>query len=259
MRKLNVKNLISFSFMLVALTFVFAMPNETNAYYVGKGYYLLGSDSSSRAGNNNGNNNSNNSQVERAPIVNSISPNVAQVNTGGRVITIKGSGFTPTSIAKFNGQDRATTYVSPNQLLVDLADQDTKVLGKHIISVFNPGTEGAYSNGVFFTVNETGKIAGATTNTTKSTTTSTTKTTTAKAPTVVTQPATTVFVAGNTNNNQTSSRNNQSANALFGLDGFMPKTIFGWLLLSILILFVILLWRRIWVTDAQRRAPLKHA
>jgi hypothetical protein len=53
--------------------------------------------------------------------------------------------------------------------------------------------------------------------------------------------------------------NSLAANAIFGDGSFLPNTLAEWLLLAILILLAVVLWRRIWVTDAQRNAPLKHA
>lgn len=53
-------------------------------------------------------------------------------------------------------------------------------------------------------------------------------------------------------------KNALGANALFASNGFLPTNFFQWLILFIIILAIVFLWRKIYVTDHERHAPLKH-
>lgn len=41
--------------------------------------------------------------------------------------------------------------------------------------------------------------------------------------------------------------------------GFLPTSLVGWILLMILILLLVMFWRKIYVDDKKKNAPLKHA
>ncbi|MEI6580634.1 MAG: hypothetical protein WCO07_00480 [bacterium] len=72
-----------------------------------------------------------------------------------------------------------------------------------------------------------------------------------------------ITVSKNTDNSSDNSTENSkydlSANALFGSNGFMPSTFLQWFFVLILILFIIILWRKIYVGDKYKAKPLKHA
>ena len=55
------------------------------------------------------------------------------------------------------------------------------------------------------------------------------------------------------------SNSNLSGNALSGGNSFMPSSIVGWLMLFALILLSVMLFRKLWVTEADKSTPLKHA
>ncbi len=61
-------------------------------------------------------------------------------------LTISGVGFVPGAIARVNGEDRVTAFVSPTRLDVALIEQDTNDLATLTITVFNPGPGGGVSN-----------------------------------------------------------------------------------------------------------------
>lgn len=260
MNKLNIKNLIFAGLMVIALVLSTA-PNKsfanTPGFYVLSGKYNAPTNTNS----NSSSNTSSSTKPNPSPIITKINPNNIALNSGTQEIVITGTGFTTSSVAKLNGNDRPTTYVSATRLLMEVNAEDTKQNGKNIVTVFNPSPEGGYSNGVFLTIGNGGQVAGATTTKPSNTGTKATKNTKA-----VTQPATPVIGSNvNTNGNgEVSGANDSNQNSFLEANvsrtGFIPNTIFGWLLLAILILLAILLWRRIWVKDADRKAnTLKHA
>ena len=56
---------------------------------------------------------------------------------------------------------------------------------------------------------------------------------------------------------KTSKNSSLSANSLSS--GFMPSSLLGWIFLLILIYLAVTLWRKVYVTDAEKNKPLKHA
>lgn len=90
-----------------------------------------------------------------APSISSLSPATA-VARGAQsqplVVTIQGQGFLPESQARWNGQNRATTYVSPTQLRVTLTALDVGFGGYGSVTVVNQGPGGGVSNPVTLTV-----------------------------------------------------------------------------------------------------------
>jgi uncharacterized protein (TIGR03437 family) len=80
-----------------------------------------------------------------APTVTSLSP--IAVAAGGQdfALTINGTGFTPTSRARFNGQELATAFVSPTQLTVQVPANLIATAGTGQITVFNPTPGGGVS------------------------------------------------------------------------------------------------------------------
>ena len=74
------------------------------------------------------------------PTLISISPNTRTAGTGAFTLTLTGSGFTNTSIARWNGANRTTTYVSPTQLTVAIPAADILSSGTAAITVANGTT-----------------------------------------------------------------------------------------------------------------------
>jgi hypothetical protein len=93
------------------------------------------------------------------PQISSISPTVALKSCSGYpvTLTVNGSYFLYSSVVRFNGADRPTTYVSANQLTALIADsswQDTCTVTTNAITVFSPSPGGGTSNSADFTVSE---------------------------------------------------------------------------------------------------------
>lgn len=93
---------------------------------------------------------------------------------------------------------------------------------------------------------------------TVNTNTNTTKTKVAVGPSVVTKKVLTTDEV-NANSINTNSNLNLSASAGSSKFSFMPNTLLGWLLLFAVIFLAVILWRKIYVTDAEKNKPLKHA
>jgi hypothetical protein len=76
-----------------------------------------------------------------APAITSLAPAIA---TAGAVLpltlTVDGTGFAATSIVRFNGEDRATRFVSPTRLAATIRTTDLRVSGHAAISVHTPGS-----------------------------------------------------------------------------------------------------------------------
>ena len=96
-------------------------------------------------------------------------------------------------------------------------------------------------------------------NTTNTSTQNTTTTT--KAATKTTTASKTTDTAAKTAIVDTGTKYNDmlSANAIFASNGFLPSNFFQWLIFFIIILAIVFLWRKLYVSDLERHAPLKHA
>jgi hypothetical protein len=86
------------------------------------------------------------------PVVNSLYP--ASKNAGRPAFTmvVYGTGFTGSSVVRFNGSDRVTTFVSSTKLRVAVLAADIASSGIKSITVFNPTPAGGLSNATSFVV-----------------------------------------------------------------------------------------------------------
>ncbi len=90
------------------------------------------------------------------PTTVSISPNTKTVGDAQFTMTIKGTNFVNTSVVRFNGSDRVTSYSSSTQLTATIPASDMLTASDTIqITVFNPAPGGGTSNAQTFTVNAT--------------------------------------------------------------------------------------------------------
>jgi len=85
-----------------------------------------------------------------APAVTSISP-TSSTGSAGLALTVSGSNFTPGSVVRFNGQDRATTFVSANELTAVILASDVRVAGAYPVVVFTSAPGGGTSAAMTFT------------------------------------------------------------------------------------------------------------
>ncbi|MBI2419219.1 MAG: hypothetical protein HYV28_15225 [Ignavibacteriales bacterium] len=84
-----------------------------------------------------------------------ISSSSSSTTAGGTdfSLTVFGSNFVEGSVVRWNGSDRATTYISNTEVDVTILSSDIASGGYATITVFNPSPGGGLSNGLSFTVN----------------------------------------------------------------------------------------------------------
>ncbi len=88
-----------------------------------------------------------------APTTSTLSQTIVTAGIGASSLTINGTGFRPNSVARVNGQDRVTTFVSGTQLTVALLAADVANAGTLNLSVFTPTPGGGASSALTLTVN----------------------------------------------------------------------------------------------------------
>jgi hypothetical protein len=86
-----------------------------------------------------------------APTLNSISPTSAAVGGAAFPLSVYGSNFISSSIVRWNGSGRATTYVSSGQLTATILASDIASAGTAQVTVFNPAPGGGASAALTFT------------------------------------------------------------------------------------------------------------
>jgi len=214
----KITNNIIYSLLIIGilvLGIMFALPAKTQAWN-GYGFESTASiQDYGNVGNNsygyNSANNNNTATQNPIPSITTLSLDRADVDSDPKAVTITGKNFIPSGVVKWDNADRPTTYVNSKTLLVQINKKDLSKTGEHLISVYNPGPGGGYSNIAIFTVNKD------------------------------------------------KSSNNLGANALFGNSNFFPHTFVGWLALAIIILLIVIIWRRMIAnSDRNKKKPLKH-
>ena len=88
-----------------------------------------------------------------APTLTSLSPNAAFKGDPAFMLTVTGTNFVPTSVVRWNGADRATTFVSATQLKASFPDTDLAADGLFDVTVFNPTPGGGTGSAAKFAVN----------------------------------------------------------------------------------------------------------
>jgi trimeric autotransporter adhesin len=94
------------------------------------------------------------------PSISSLSPN--SVNAGGAAftLTVNGSGFITTSVVRWNGTDRTTTFVNGTQLTAAITAGDIAAAGTANVTVFTPSPGGGQSGMPFTVANPIPAISG---------------------------------------------------------------------------------------------------
>jgi hypothetical protein len=72
------------------------------------------------------------------PALTSIAPNSAGAGGAAFTLTLNGSNFINTSVAQWNGSNRATTFVSSTQLTASITAADIATAGSASVQVFTP-------------------------------------------------------------------------------------------------------------------------
>src|SRR5271165_5990717 len=79
------------------------------------------------------------------PPLSPLTPSLALAGGIDFTLTVTGSGFIPTSIVKWNGSDRLTTYVSATQITAIIMAADIRRAGTANVTVVNPAPGGGPS------------------------------------------------------------------------------------------------------------------
>ena len=92
------------------------------------------------------------SVLPAAPVVTSLSPAVAPAGGAGLTLTVNGAAFLPTSVVRWNGVDRPTTYVTGSQLRAAIPASDLTATGTALVTVFTPAPGGGTSSALAFAI-----------------------------------------------------------------------------------------------------------
>lgn len=88
-----------------------------------------------------------------APAITSLSPSSATAGAAAFTLTVNGSGFAGSSVVRWNGADRTTTFVSGSQLTAAIPASDVASAALATVTVLTPAPGGGTSSGATFTVN----------------------------------------------------------------------------------------------------------
>ena len=88
-----------------------------------------------------------------APAITTLAPNTATAGGAAFTLLVNGSNFINGSVVKFNGADRATTFVSASQLSLQITVADIANAGSATLSVFNPAPGGGISGTANLAIN----------------------------------------------------------------------------------------------------------
>jgi hypothetical protein len=88
-----------------------------------------------------------------APTETSLSPTSATAGGAAFTLTVNGTGFVSTSVVKFNGAAKTTTFVGATQLTAAITAADIATAGTVSVTVTNPAPGGGTSGNLSFTIN----------------------------------------------------------------------------------------------------------
>jgi alpha-D-ribose 1-methylphosphonate 5-triphosphate synthase subunit PhnH len=86
------------------------------------------------------------------PTASSLSPASAAPGGGNFTLTVTGSNFTPSSVVRWKGVDKPTSYVNATRVTAAIPAADIAVAGPAAVTVFNPAPGGGTSNALTFSV-----------------------------------------------------------------------------------------------------------
>jgi hypothetical protein len=86
------------------------------------------------------------------PSLSSLSPTAATAGGSSFTLAVNGGGFVASSVVRWNGADRTTTFVSPTQLQATIRSTDIALPGSATVTVFTPAPGGGASSSLTFTI-----------------------------------------------------------------------------------------------------------
>jgi hypothetical protein len=101
-------------------------------------------------------------QPNPVPTASSLSPAGAAPGGGNFTLTVNGSNFISSSVVRWKGVDRPTTYVNATRLTAAIAAEDIAAVGQAAVTVFNPAPGGGTSNALTFTIADPNPVPTAT-------------------------------------------------------------------------------------------------
>ena len=87
------------------------------------------------------------------PTATSLSPTSATAGGAAFTLTVNGTGFVSTSVVKFNGAAKTTTFVSATRVTAAITAADITTAGTATVNVTNPAPGGGTSGNLSFTIN----------------------------------------------------------------------------------------------------------
>ncbi len=90
--------------------------------------------------------------ISPEPDIVSLTPAQALAGSPGLTLTVAGSGFVQSSVIRWNGSDRPTTYVSATQVKAAIPAADLAATGAAVVSVFTPAPGGGASEALTFSI-----------------------------------------------------------------------------------------------------------
>jgi hypothetical protein len=86
------------------------------------------------------------------PSLSSLSPSSANAGSANLTLTVTGNNFVSSSVVRWNGSSRATTFVSSTQLQAAITSPDLAMGGSFPVTVYTPPNGGGTSNSLTFAV-----------------------------------------------------------------------------------------------------------
>ncbi len=86
------------------------------------------------------------------PSISSINPSSLVAGAGATTLTVDGSNFVSTSVVRWNGSDRPTSFVRRTQLQASISAGDLAAAGSAAVTVGNPSPGGGTSGTATFTI-----------------------------------------------------------------------------------------------------------
>src|SRR5207244_2354650 len=86
------------------------------------------------------------------PVLGALSPNSATAGGAAFTLTVSGTNFVASSVVRWNGSNRTTTFVSGTELRAAISAGDITTAGTIQITVFTPLPGGGTSGALTFTI-----------------------------------------------------------------------------------------------------------
>jgi hypothetical protein len=93
------------------------------------------------------------------PVLGGLGPSSATSGGAALALTVTGGNFVPGSVVRWNGADRATTFVSGGQLEAAVLASDIATAGTAQVTVFTPAPGGGQSTPLVFPINPAASAA----------------------------------------------------------------------------------------------------